>query len=417
MMTQAFYTGISGIKSNQYAIDVVSDNIANINTIGFRGSKFEFASLFEEQINIPSTSASGIGLGSRLQATSTVNNQGSLAISDRNTDLAILGNGWFGVQGRDNPSYTRNGAFTFDENSDLVSTEGFYVLGTLGNNISANDILTDQIDAVPLGDVQNQEKLRFPKSLTYPPQATSEVKFLGNIGAEDEAKISSAGAIDSNGNNNNIKLTFTKKPIQVEPGTQWNVAASVETSDGETVYSTKSGEVLFNSSGGLISTTLTTVDNNGSPVAINLGTEFEGIVSMNNQNSSSSTISNGIIGGDLTGYSINKNGEVLATFTNGRQSSVGKIAVYHFQNEQGLTRLNGSKFLESVNSGKPIFYQDSNGKNITGTDLSNFRLENSNIDLSYGLTELIILQRSYDANSKSITTADQMMQKALSMDA
>jgi len=99
------------------------------------------------------------------------------------------------------------------------------------------------------------------------------------------------------------------------------------------------------------------------------------------------------------------------------QSSVGKIAVYHFQNDQGLNRVNGSRFAESNNSGKPLFFKDANGQNIIGSDIANFKLEGSNVEMSTGLTDLIVLQRAYDANSKSITTADQMIQKALNMGA
>ncbi|MCD6172764.1 MAG: flagellar hook protein FlgE, partial [Sulfurimonas sp.] len=120
---------------------------------------------------------------------------------------------------------------------------------------------------------------------------------------------------------------------------------------------------------------------------------------------------------DLEGYAINKNAEIIATFTNGIQSIVGKIAIYHFQNDQGLERLNGTKFAQGSNSGEAIFYKDATGQNIIGSDIVNFKLEGSNIDITYGMTELIILQRSFDANSKSITTADEMMQKALNMDA
>jgi len=91
--------------------------------------------------------------------------------------------------------------------------------------------------------------------------------------------------------------------------------------------------------------------------------------------------------------------------------------VYHFQNDQGLTRISGTRFTQSPNSGDAIFYKDAAGKNIIGTNLTNYKLEGSNIEMTYGITELIIMQRAYDANSKSITTSDQMMQKALSMDA
>jgi len=150
---------------------------------------------------------------------------------------------------------------------------------------------------------------------------------------------------------------------------------------------------------------------------MDLGSGFDGVVSITNLDITASSIANGTIGGDLVGYDINQSGEVFATFSNGEQSSVGKLAIFHFQNDQGLTRLNGSRFEEGPNSGEPLIFQNEKGENIIGTTLVNFKLESSNIEMTYGITELIILQRSFDANSKSITTADQMMQKALNMDA
>lgn len=417
MMTQAFYTGISGIKSNQSAIDLVSDNMANLSTIGFRGSEYEFSSIFEE--SLASTSSAGdntVGLGSQLQATAIKTTQGSLQLSDRSTDLAILGNGWFGIEGEGEAVYTRDGTFNFDANGDLVSLDGFHILGTLGHNIE-DGFLTEKIDEVKLGDAENQEKLRFPTSLAYPAEPTDNVEYIGNIGATDELRTLGAGVIDPENNKNNLKLTFTLADTQVLPGSQWDIVATTQTLDGETIYDTKTGSAEFDAGGALVSHTLTTIDNNGAEITIDLGEGYSGVVSIANSDITASSIANGTEGGDLAGYTINKNAEVIATFTNGEQSSVGKIAIYHFQNEQGLGRLNGSKFEKTSNSGEPIFYQNEAGENIIGADVINFKLESSNIDISYGLTELIILQRSYDANSKSISTADQMMQKALSMDA
>jgi len=417
MMTQAFYTGVSGIRSHQTAIDVVSDNLANISTTGFRGSTYEFASLFEEAINTShSVTSSTTGVGSRIQATALNEGQGVLELTDRSTDLAILGEGWFGIQGENAPIYTRDGAFTFDSNDDLVSLDGYHVLGTMGGNIN-DTTLTEILDGVPLGDIGTQEKLRFPKSLTYPSELTSVANFTGNIGAIGETITMGAAVIDPLNNRNNLKLTFTASEPQVQPGVQWDVLATTETIDGKTIYDTQTGKIGFDDTGALVSSTLTNIDNNGVQVAINVGTRFEGIVSIANAGISTSTSSDGSLGGELEGYTVNKNGEVIATFTNGKQSSVGKIAVYHFQNDQGLSRIDGSKFQESSNSGEPLFYKDADGNNIIGTDLTNFTLEGANIDVTYGITELIILQRSFDANSKSITTADQMMQKALNMDA
>lgn len=416
-MTQAFYTGISGIQSNQYAIDVVSDNLANVSTVGFRGSEYGFASMFENVINSTSNVIDNtIGVGSRIHSTTLKQTQGSLLLSDRSTDLAIMGDGWFGVKGEGEALYTRDGAFTFDANDDLVSVEGLHVLGTMGGNI-ADDILTATIDEIVLGEVDAQEKLQFPKSLTYPPEATTKAKFIGNIGYVDEIRTIGAGVVDPEGNKNHLKLTFTKADPQVLPGSQWDVVATTETLDGEIIYDTQAGIAEFDASGVLTSSSLTTINNNGSPVVIDLGSGYDGVVSLSNTDIYSSSIADGTIGGDLEGYAINKNAEVIATFTNGMQSSVGKIAIYHFQNDQGLERLNGTKFAQGSNSGEPIFYKDTTGQNIIGSDIVNFKLEGSNIDITYGMTELIILQRSFDANSKSITTADEMMQKALNMDA
>ena len=422
-MTQAFYTGITGIQTNATGINIISDNLANIDTIGFKGISYEFSTMFQSMINTPNESPTGssvnssVGSGVQLQATPLIEQTGSLIPTDRSTDLAILGDGWFGMLGKGEPIYTRDGAFTFDANTDLVSVDGLHVLGTMGDNISKDNVLTKTLDDVLLGDINAQEKLHFPKTLTYPPEATSLVKYYGNIGTDPIIRNMGASIVDIDNNKNNLQLEFTKSATQTPPGSQWDVVATTRSLDDTIIYDTQTGTVDFDSSGALVSTTLSTIDNNGATINIDLGTGFNGVTAVSNTPISSSSTANGTIGGDLMGYDINKNGVVIATFTNGIQSSVGRIAVYHFQNDQGLNRLNGSRFQTTSNSGDPLFSQDANGQNVIGTDITNFNLEGSNISMSYGLTELIILQRAYDANSKSITTADQMMQKALSMDA
>jgi flagellar hook protein FlgE len=417
MMTQAFYTGVSGLKSNQTGIDMISDNLANISTVGFRGYSTEYKSLFEDYLNTAVTHTDGTGIGVQVSASAMNNEVGVISQSDRSSDLAILGEGWFGIKDNEDTVYTRAGNFTFDRDNDLVTPDGHYVLGTMGGNISSDNTLTEVLDEVVLGKVDGQTKLSFPKSLTYPPQATTKASFSGNIGTKDEAISMSAPVIDSKNNRNNLKLVFTKSVPQVLPGSQYDVIATTQTLDGSIIYDTQNGKVSFDDRGALISSTLTTIDNNSTPVSIDLGSEFDGVVSLASMPVSSSSSANGTIGGDLVGYSVNKNAEVIATFSNGLQSSVGKIAIYHFGNDQGLDRISGTKFLESSNSGRPLFYQDENGKNINGTDIMNFHLEGSNVQMEVGLTDLIIYQRSYDANAKSVTTADEMMQKALQMDA
>ena len=416
MMTQAFYSGVSGVKTHSAGIDVISNDLANISTAGYKGSSYEFSSLFNNMLNTGGSVDSTIGTGTRLSATPMMKGIGSEILSDKSTDMAILDNGWFGVQGEGKPIYTRDGNFTFDQNDDLITQDGYHVLGTMGGNIK-DGILTKIVPEISLGSVASQKKLNFPKSLTYPPEASTVAKFIGNIGTDDKARIMSATVVDANNEKHELQLKFTKKATQNSTGSQWNVTAVVKNINDGTVYDTQTGSVSFNEKGALISSTLTTIDNNGSPVKINLGKGFDGVVSFANIDITSSSMANGTVRGDLRGYDVNKNGEIIATFTNGIQSSVGKIAVYHFTNEQGLERLNGSHFKESTNSGKALFFKDAQGNSILGTDITNFKLEGSNVSMEYGLTELMILQRSYAANAKSITTADQMMQKALNMGA
>lgn len=433
-MIQAFYTGVNGIQTHQYGIDVIADNLANISTNGFRSSNAEFASLFHESISTNaqlSSVDSNIGLGARLNAVTTNQNTGVYQLTERSTDLAIMGDGWFGIQsGSENPIYTRDGSFTFDANNDLVTDDGHYVLGTIGNNIQ-DGVVVDILNEVPLSDAKSQQKLRLPKDLKIAVQPTTEVKFYANIGIEDVTRTMSAEAIDPQNNKNTIRLEFTKVDPQVLPGSQWNVVATAQSSDlvavvdpythstsyqPETVYDTQTGVVSFDEVGQIISSTLPALDNNGSSVNINLGEGYDGLISTSDTIRASSK-SDGKEAGYLVGYDINKNGEVIAAFTNGMQSSVATLAVYHFINDGGLERISGTRFAESSNSGKAIFFQDAQGNNIKGVDITNYKLEGSNVAIETALTELIIMQRSYDANSKSITTAHVMLQKALDMKA
>lgn len=420
MMSQAFYTGISGLRAGQQAIDVISDNIGNVSTTAFRSSSTEFSNLFSKAINTNSGSSSvdsGVGVGTKLSAIVMDEARGVFKLTDRANDLAILGDGWFGVEGNNKTVYTRDGSFSFDSNRDLVTQDGFYVLGTMGKNV-ADGVLTESLIEIPLTDASEQEKLSFPKELYFPPIPTTEASFYGNLSLNDTISTISATVINSEGAVNNLRVQFTKTIPQVLPGVQWDISASTESKDGTTVYSTTTGKIAFGETGVLVSNTLGAVDNQGTPVNINFegGPNKSPLISIQ-ADSSTSSEADGLRPGELLGYEINRFAEVVATFTNGRQSNVGSIAIFHFSNDRGLEKLAGSKYTQSDNSGEPTFYKDDNGKNVIGTSVTNYKLEGSNVRLDVGLTEIIVMQRSFDANSKSITTADQMLQKALSMDA
>jgi len=418
MMTQAFYTGLSGLQASSQAIDVITDNLANTSTVGFRGYSTEFSNMFEKAVNTTSGGSSvdsGIGVGTNVSAIVMDQTQGVFQLTPSANDLAILGDGWFGIESYGQTMYTRDGSFTFDANRDLVTYDGMFVLGTMGNNIT-DGVLTEQLFEIPLTDVGDQEKLSFPKELYFPPTASTSASFSGNLTLEEDIAAVGVPVITSDGTTNNLRLEFAKSTVQVPPGVQWDVVATTQTADGSEIYDTQTGVVSFDELGALTSNTLSSIDNQGTSISIDLGTGYDGVISINAPSSLSSS-ADGLTDGELLGYNINKNGDVLATFTNGRQSNVGSIAIFHFQNDQGLERVNGSRFLQSANSGKPIFFKDADGNNINGTDLATNKLEGSNVKMEVALTDLIIMQRAYDSSSKLITTADQMLQKALNMDA
>ncbi len=423
-MLQSIYAGVSSLQSFQTGIDVLANNIANVNTVGFKSSSTEFSNLFEKNISTSGNAITSMqsGLGVQVNATSLDLKSGEYYKSDNVTDLAIIGDdGWFGLTGGENNEdfFTRAGNFRFDPFTTgtqtdirLVNPEGYLVTGTLANNTNGG-VLSPVVEylELELADVNAQDALVFPSEMTFPVQPTTQANFFGNIGIDNLPQTVSATVISPQNERNNLRLLFTQAATQPPVGIRWDVTATTQTADGSTVYDTQTGVVEFDGTGGLISSTLGTLDNNGAPVIPNLGSGLSGIISNSGPTVTASATVDGTLSGELTDYTINRHGEIISNFTNGKQSVVGKVAIYHFQNDQGLEAVSGNRFRASANSGSPIFYTQDNGQLLTGN------LENSNVTLDRALTELIIMQRSYDAASKTITTGDELLKNALQMDA
>ncbi len=197
-MNGSFWNAVTGAKSHQTAIDATGNNIANINTTGYRASRTEFANLFSETLNVnQQTLSSDKGMGTRVQATATDMRAGTYQSTDNTFDVALSGNGWFVVLGT-NPydakqvAYTRDGAFSRDRDSFLVSQSGNYVLGsTYGNLIEENGMW--RIDpSVQTGGLQAlgaQGPLRVPSDITFPPVATSEATLNANLSGQETLQI------------------------------------------------------------------------------------------------------------------------------------------------------------------------------------------------------------------------------------
>ncbi len=486
-MNTSFYNGVIGIKSHQTGIDIVSNNISNIETTGYKSVEAEFSTLFSSALNDGYNDAvcSDLGLGSSITSTSTNLSQGSLLSTDNSFDMAIEGEGWFGVQNGNNTCYTRDGSFSVNSNGDLVNSSGYYLLGTSGDNITPTTLPQEKldqfgqiyengttknetpyqispIDSVNLSSVDSQTKINLPDILYFPPIPTTEIDYKANLDPSVQMGIDpdtgeevevpniehfTTPLISPEGNRNTLDMTFTKIIPQQQSGSTWDATVQIlEDSDivydatatydsskykidkdAQKVYKivdSKTGTVSFNANGALINNTIPPLSNGGTTLNLNLGTPldpdiqssgYDGLMSLKNNNFANSVQANGKMEGFLKGYGANKNGEIVAEFTNGESIPIAKVGIYHFQNDEGLSSVGNSLFQESSNSGKPIFYTDENGNYFNNSKIASYNLEQSNVSLSNALTELIVLQKSYDANAKSITTSDQMIQKAINM--
>jgi len=220
--------------------------------------------------------------------------------------------------------------------------------------------------------------------------------------------------IDANGDKNDLKFHFTKTKIDGD-NTIWRLNLEETDKDGK-VLSTYNQKLRFDSKGGLISPNSITIDNNGIETTINLGQNFSGITALDKDNVSFAYSQDGVETGYLDSYDIQDNGNIIATFSNSKTGVLAQIPIYHFQNEHGLDSLGEGAFSETDNSGKAFLYRNPNdGKYLNKAFIKNYSLESSNVNMGKAMTQLIIIQKAYDANSKSITTSDQFLKKAIDM--
>jgi len=244
-------------------------------------------------------------------------------------------------------------------------------------------------------------------SIIRPNTASSSLEFNRNY------QGFTGDIIDSDGNINDLKFDFYKTKIDGS-NTIWNLTITEIDKDGN-VISSANQDLTFDNIGGLLTPNTIDINNNGTTATIDLGGAFSGITSLDKDNVGFSYSQNGLKEGYLVGYDINENGQILANFSNSKSGVLAQIPLYHFQNEQGLDNIGQNRFTPTDNSGNAFLYQDIEGKYLSGAKVNNYSLEMSNVNLAQAMTEIIVTQKAFDANSKSITTSDQMIQKAIDM--
>lgn len=279
-------------------------------------------------------------------------------------------------------------------------------LSNATNNVSTNEKFTTTINALQ-GTLTSGTSTR-----------TSQGVYAATL-------ASSTDVYDSLGSKHTVRFEFTKTGFTSSGGTEWSIVISVpEPGDinlGNYPENIVTGSISFNSDGSLATYTprnLTYTANNGSTanqnIEIDFGSlgQFDGITSFDKDSSTSGISQDGYAGGDINGLSVDETGTIIGSFTNGRSFALAQVAMSTFTNNGGLESDGGNCYVQTSNSGDPIVGQASTGGKGT---IQASSLEMSNVDLSRSLTQLIVIQRGYQANSKTITTADEMLNTLLQL--
>lgn len=428
-MGRALFTAVTGLKAQQAKLDVVANNIANVNTTGYRSSRILFQDLFSQTLSGPSAPAGSfggtnplqIGLGVQIASIDVNHGQGSLVTTGVNSDLAIQGNGFFVLSDGVTSVYTRDGSFTVNSVGTLIDpATGLRVQGYTANA----DGVIDTVNSIP-------GNITIPLGQAGIASATTAADLVGNLNAGTDATetvVRNIEVFDSLGTARNITMTFTK----TANANEWTWEATHD--NGTTVPVVGSGTITFDNNGnipaadatGTISVSAADLGSEPTmpvdPLAIAI--DFSGITQLsppvdpaadpNTQPPSDITLNSqdGFPLGVLQSFSIGANGQVIGVFTNDRTQVIAQVALAAFANVGGLTREGNNAFRQSPASG--LAQIGTPGTGGRGT-VSGGVLESSNTDLGTEFSELIIAQRAFQANARTITAADTLLQEAVNL--
>lgn len=438
----SFNISLSGLNAAQKDLDVTSNNIANVATTGFKKSRAEFGDVYTNSVF--SNSRTTVGSGVQTELVSQQFSQGSIESTDNSLDLAISGEGFFALTSGDSKDkiYSRAGNFQVDERGFVVNQNGY--------NLQVYPVNKD--GTVSSQSLDSTTNLQIPTTAGKP-TATENVTIALNLNASDEAPAgkfdpelsttynssTSVVVYDSLGQSHTVTYYFSKDD-DVSSGltgkTAWDVKIMMEdvaTGKQESVLD-QNFKLIFDDNGQLINTgyvddtgKLKTSDSmqvtskklgdfvgtgaSGEQVIV-FKFPQEGITQYSSSFAVNSLSQDGSTVGQLTGIDIDDSGLVNATYSNGTTNKLGKIALAKFSNPQGLTQIGDTCWKESVSSGEAV--AGIPGVGTMGT-IKNSSLESSNVDLSASLVDLISAQRNYQANSKALEAASNIMQTILNV--
>ncbi|RKR75561.1 flagellar hook protein FlgE [Frondihabitans australicus] len=388
-MLRSLYSGIAGLRAHQTMLDVTGNNIANVNTVGFKSSSTVFEDTLSQithgaggpQEGLGGTNPAQVGLGVQVAGISTNFSQGSAQSTGKATDLMISGDGFFVTRSGNENVYTRAGSFDFDSQGRLTTTDGKIVQGypAVDGTVNSNGGLTD---------------ITLPVGATSPAEATSKATVAGNLpgdAAVGTVITRDVDVYDKQGTKHTFTLDFTKT------ATGYDVAAD----DGQ---------------GNTGTTTLSFTDGKqtaASSVTVGgITADLSGVTGYAQLSTAAIQDVDGREAGTLNGYTISNDGTLIGSFSNGQTQALGQIALATFTNPAGLEKVGSSGYVASSNSG-PVSL-GTPGAPGRGS-LAGGTLEMSNVDLSQEFTNLIVAQRGFQANARIITTSDSVLQELIDL--
>lgn len=423
-----FQHGLSGLKAASTNLDVVGNNIANANVVGFKQSQAQFSDVFANSLG--GAGSNQIGIGTQVSAIAQQFSQGNISNSSNPLDIAIVGGGFFRMSDNGAISYSRNGQFHLDSNGFLVNADNLNVTGFAANK--SGQILADAPANLQLStaELTPQATANFAAGVNLDSR-TDVPSPLPAFDATNPATYASStsGAIfDSLGNSHTLTLFFQK----TAPAT-WEVFAAVDGATdvngmpvGVALGGAASTTMSFDTNGALTSPTgLITASVNLPAIAANLGradwgatapldfsfdltssTQFGSNFGVNKLNQ------DGFTSGRLAGFSVSDDGTIKGNYTNGQNLTLGQIVLASFSNTNGLKPQGRNQWLETADSGLPLV-----GVPLSGTlgSLQSAAVEESNVDLTSELVGLITAQRVYQANAKTIETQDAVLQTLVNL--
>jgi len=418
-MLRSMFSGVSGLRLHQTRMDVIGNNIANVNTVAYKSSRITFQEIYSQTLRpasapLPDGSRGGtnpfqVGLGIGISSMDVLHLNGSAQRTDRVMDLAIEGDGFFVVSDGSGQYYTRAGNFDIDRAGTIVTASGMKVLGWVYNHTQGTMETTGLPREINLSN------------LVLPPKATENIRFEGNLDSRAETGTIvpyTASIIDAKGQEHKIQYEFVK----AAENNVWNY--TVTAPPGVTLTQGASGVLRFNDAGRLISP-------DASPPAVpsqvpEVVLEIGGTDSIQYQahftedkftyysgdSSLKVTSVDGYRLGVLSGITIDSSGSVIGIYNNGQFRTEAVLALARFTNPGGLLKGGDNLFLETTNSGFPEL-------GPSGTDgrgsINPGALEMSNVDLAKEFTDMISTQRGFQANSRIITTSDELLQELVNL--